>query len=268
MTSPRVATLADRVNVLGPGKVLDVSHLDPNGRGARVVPAPRSVRSGKLRIGDFPIISNNAETYLRALELIYGPEVANQYRREIEAIQWPFANPQFVTQQIALANPQFITQRSPQLTVPTVQVSPQFTVPRVPSPESPRLTVPTVQVSPRLLPRAAPSPPQVNPYFTIPVNPVTPTLSPTRGPSLAEKVNRLGPGYVLDVSNLAANGTGARVVLAPRTSRSGNIGIPDIPVISNNSANYARALEEIYGPTIFDTYRTEFEKLRAANPNW
>lgn len=54
-------------------KVLDVSKITVDGKGARVIQAPRSDRSSKMQISDLNIVSDNYESYKLAMSIL-GPE--------------------------------------------------------------------------------------------------------------------------------------------------------------------------------------------------
>ena len=80
-------SLVNKVNNLAPGKVLDVSGMDSNtGKGVRAVANPKTAKSGKYGSGGIPIISNNLEKYIRALELVYGADARTKYAAEIAIV--------------------------------------------------------------------------------------------------------------------------------------------------------------------------------------
>jgi len=54
-------------------KVLDVSKFSADGKGARVISAPKSDRSAKKQIGDLNIVSDNYDSYKLAIDIL-GPE--------------------------------------------------------------------------------------------------------------------------------------------------------------------------------------------------
>ena len=95
----------------------------------------------------------------------------------------------------------------------------------------------------------------------------SPSMTP-RGGSLAERLAELRPGYVLDVSDMDDAGKGVRQKLAPRTERSGRLGIPGIPIISNNSRSYILALEMVYGAEAPQQYAAELADIQAAHFGW
>lgn len=81
-------SIADKVRKLGAGKVLDVSNMDVNtGKGVRAVPAPKTAKSGKFGTRGIPIISNNIDKYVRALELAYGANAATEYAGDIQQVR-------------------------------------------------------------------------------------------------------------------------------------------------------------------------------------
>lgn len=83
-------TLAEKLRKLGQGKVLDVSNMDlATGKGVRSIPAPKTAKSGKFGydIGRVPIISNNLDKYVRALELAYGGDVRTIYAQHIGQVR-------------------------------------------------------------------------------------------------------------------------------------------------------------------------------------
>lgn len=85
------------------------------------------------------------------------------------------------------------------------------------------------------------------------------------GESLADKLQKLGPDKVIDVSNMVNDaGKGARTVPRPKTNKSGKIGnfVRNVNIISNNLNNYIRALQIIYGPDAEVTYAPEIEFVR------
>jgi hypothetical protein len=82
-------SLGEKLRKLAPGKVIDVSNMDLNtGKGIRTVPQPKSAKSGKF--GDFRrgvnIISNNLQTYIRALQLAFGADAETTYASEIDLV--------------------------------------------------------------------------------------------------------------------------------------------------------------------------------------
>jgi hypothetical protein len=86
-------TLGDKLRKLGPGKVLDVSNMDTNtGKGVRTVPAPKTSKSGKYGTGTIPIISNDLNKYIRALQLGYGADAERTYAADIEMVRRALSN--------------------------------------------------------------------------------------------------------------------------------------------------------------------------------
>lgn len=81
-------SISEKLNKLAPGKVLDVSNMDLNtGRGVRTVTAPKTERSGKYSSGKIPIISNNIDKYIRALQLAYGADAETVYAADIDMVR-------------------------------------------------------------------------------------------------------------------------------------------------------------------------------------
>ena len=86
-------TLADKIKKLGQGKVLDVSNMDINtGKGVRSVPAPKTAKSGKYGTGRVPIISNDVNKYIRAIQLAYGAEGEQAYAQDIGVVRQALSN--------------------------------------------------------------------------------------------------------------------------------------------------------------------------------
>lgn len=80
-------SLADKIRKLGADKVLDVSNMDVNtGKGVRTVPTPKTAKSGKFGTKRVPIISNNIDKYVRALELAYGADARTQFAQDIQQV--------------------------------------------------------------------------------------------------------------------------------------------------------------------------------------
>lgn len=86
-------SLGDKIRKLGQGKVLDVSNMDINtGKGVRSVPAPKTAKSGKFGTARVPIISNDLNKYIRAIQLAYGAEGEQQYAADIGVVRQALAN--------------------------------------------------------------------------------------------------------------------------------------------------------------------------------
>lgn len=87
--------------------------------------------------------------------------------------------------------------------------------------------------------------------------------------SLADKVRDLAAGRTLDVSAIdPATGDGAVNKPFSAKPRTGKYGTDRVPFISNNIANYRRAIEIVYGPAGLQTYATDIEYVtRAINTN-
>lgn len=77
--------------------------------------------------------------------------------------------------------------------------------------------------------------------------------------SLYSRLNRLrGPNEVLDVSRIHPDGTG--ITLRTRSPRS--LGVPGLPIVSNNYPSYATAMR-LLGPR-FEPYADEYLRLHGA----
>lgn len=241
---------------LAPGNALNVSNMDlRTGRGVRTVPRPRGGGRSFVYVPEDPdlaIVSSSYPQFILAIYYIFGPEGLEQLATEIAdaGAFLQHAGPEPVMRAI---EGRAFEQASP------VRVSPPtFSPPRVPSP---------TRLPPQLSPVRTPSPaagavlpPQLSPRVARRV-----TLE-----DLRDKVRNLDDRHVLDVSNLSANGTGARIVPVPKTNRSGRLWIEGVPIISNNSATYLMALRAVYGPAAEndESIRRALAQLRAANPNW
>lgn len=85
-------SLAEKVGSLGPGQVLDVSHIDIYGNGSRIIPAVTSLRNHKRGIPGLPVVSNNSRTYIQALEEIYGPDVWITHGSQLQQLRATYPN--------------------------------------------------------------------------------------------------------------------------------------------------------------------------------
>lgn len=86
-------SLADKYHKLQPGKVLDVSGMDINtGKNVRTINQPKTTKAGKFG-RTIPIFSNNADTYVAAIQRIFGPEGLNTYANEINFVRQSLAAP-------------------------------------------------------------------------------------------------------------------------------------------------------------------------------
>jgi len=97
VTSPGRAgageSLSDKVKKLAAGKVLDVSNMDINtGKGVRTVAAPKTAKSGKFGTGRVPIISNDINKYIRAIQLAYGADQEGTYAADIQVVRQAITN--------------------------------------------------------------------------------------------------------------------------------------------------------------------------------
>lgn len=86
-------SLADKIKKLAAGKVLDVSNMDINtGKGVRTVQAPKTAKSGKFGTGRVPIISNDINKYVRAIQLAYGGDAEATYAADVQVVRQALAN--------------------------------------------------------------------------------------------------------------------------------------------------------------------------------
>ena len=86
-------SLSDKIRNLPQGKVLDVSNMDINtGKGHRTVTAPKTSKSGKFGTGTIPIISNDINKYIRAIELAYGAEQKVNFEEDIKLVREALGN--------------------------------------------------------------------------------------------------------------------------------------------------------------------------------
>lgn len=148
VTSPGRAgageSLADKVRKLAAGKVLDVSNMDIHtGKGVRTVAAPKTAKSGKYGTGRVPIISNDIQKYIRAIQLAYGADQEAAYAGDIQVVRQALANagaPAVMTAvmpgAVARTASPVRTASPPRVPGATIAPPPVFTaaVPRVASP--------------------------------------------------------------------------------------------------------------------------------------
>jgi hypothetical protein len=86
-------SLSEKIKKLAQGKVLDVSNMDINtGKGVRTVTAPKTAKSGKFGTGRVPIISNDINKYVKAIELAYGAEGPATYAADVQVVRQALAN--------------------------------------------------------------------------------------------------------------------------------------------------------------------------------
>ena len=90
------------------GKVIDVTNIDDvTGVGYKTKPMPKTTAGG-FGAGAIPIVSQNFDKYVRALELIFGPEARQQFPGEIEQVRLSMqARPVFAGQPAAQGQPRF-----------------------------------------------------------------------------------------------------------------------------------------------------------------
>ena len=82
ITSKRTVSLQTRIDNLQPGKVLDVSKLQPNGTGARSVNAGIARRYGSPLL---PIVSADLDHYIMAVNML--PGGAQRYEQAVEDVR-------------------------------------------------------------------------------------------------------------------------------------------------------------------------------------
>ena len=88
------------------------------------------------------------------------------------------------------------------------------------------------------------------------------------GDSIAEKVKKIAPGKVIDVSMMDINtGKGHRTANQPKTAKSGKFGVTNIPIISNDINKYIRGLQLAYGGDVETTYADAIAFVRRAIAN-
>lgn len=81
-------SLSERLAKLPAGKVIDVSNMDTNtGKGYTTIAKPKSDKGGKVGGGRVPIVSNNIEKYVRALQFAYGANAEQTYASEIDMVR-------------------------------------------------------------------------------------------------------------------------------------------------------------------------------------
>lgn len=123
-------SLADKIKKLPAGKVIDVSNMDvQTGKGLRTQPAPKTDRAGKYGTGRVPIISNDINKYIRAIQLAYGPEGEATYAGDIQIVRDALAK----------------------TTAPQMQLQGQVGAPGIPSPT--RVAGATIVAQPTFVPQ-------------------------------------------------------------------------------------------------------------------
>lgn len=96
----RILPLAERIQKLTPGKVLDVSNMRADGGDIRAItiPGPTSAKIG-VDIGNYPIVSSNAANYAAAVRAVYqnAQELINLYNQRLAQTNAPVARPKNIT---------------------------------------------------------------------------------------------------------------------------------------------------------------------------
>jgi hypothetical protein len=126
-------TLQQRVDALPAGKYLNVSEIkvDEKGNvtGTRTIDIPKGTGAragGKVGVKELPVVSNNLESYILALELLYGSGARQQYAAWIASVQAQLAGlskpsaPRAASPRARAASPK----KSPPRTVIANQASP------------------------------------------------------------------------------------------------------------------------------------------------
>lgn len=83
--------LDKRIEALTEGKVLDVSKLQHDGKGAATIKRPTTSRSRKIGGPNLPVVSDNLAAYLMAINMISG--ASTSYATDIEMVKQYFNNP-------------------------------------------------------------------------------------------------------------------------------------------------------------------------------
>jgi hypothetical protein len=157
-------------NAVKSGKVLDVSKLQPNGTGYRIVDIPKTSKGKKRWVDNYPVISNNYDSYALAMKIL-GPEY-EQFA--IKYLQMFGSTPVVKVQKVVEHKPIPIPANSPRMiTIPPGAAFPfgKKTPVRVSTPKSP-VIIPTQPNIPRLQPISSTlrkSPPRI-------LIPTTPTV--------------------------------------------------------------------------------------------
>jgi hypothetical protein len=144
-------SLSDKIRKLGQGKVLDVSNMDlMTGKGVRSVPAPKTAKSGKFGTGTVPIISNDFNKYVRAIQLAYGPEGEQRFANDIAMVRQALGNVAGLQTQAPLVGGLPVAQPSPRYAqvAPVAPVVPGATL--APLPQFQAATVVPRTLSPRV----------------------------------------------------------------------------------------------------------------------
>lgn len=193
------------------GNVVDVSQLQADGSGARVV-APPAPGSGMNQIAGFPVASNNYAGYYNAMNLL---QASGEY--DYMSLAGKYA------QQFGTNGPS-----------------------RAASP--PRAASPRV-AAPQIVPTAAPAKQAAR----------SPKLSPAQRLNAAV-AKAAAEGKVVDVSNLTAEGTGARTLKSMPGARSRKKSVPRYTyVISDNYPAYQLAMSFL-GPQ-YASLAQEFQQM-------
>lgn len=79
-------SLAERIKLLGPDSILDVSNMDEfTGKGVVKTKKTRT-RSGKFFVGRVPFLSNNLSRYISAIKIAYGEDGPEMFKSEVEEL--------------------------------------------------------------------------------------------------------------------------------------------------------------------------------------
>lgn len=149
--------LSERVAALPADSLIDVSNMDKvTGKGATKAKKKYQEKTGKYYAGAVPFLSNNLESYVAALQLVYGPDAERQFADEIRTMSSLLSQKAGATRvPTTTLGVQPVVSSSVPPRVPTPQrlgtVLPAPTVSRIPSVASPvgtRGGVPTMGLRP------------------------------------------------------------------------------------------------------------------------
>lgn len=131
-------SIGDKLRKLSAEKVLDVSNMDlTTGKGYRTTDRPKTSKAGKF--GDFrrgvKIISNNIDSYIRALQLAFGANAEADYAPEIAFVRQQLSG----RPSLAVAPAPFATRASPPIPVGASLAPAPVFAPAVPSVASPTI---------------------------------------------------------------------------------------------------------------------------------
>ena len=253
--------ILEKLYTLGPNKVIDVSSLEPNGIGIRIINRP-GFRSGLKGSYNLPIVSNNIGTYARVVRAI-APEYEgdiNMVRAQLEEFQnmprerivpgMPMIVEPFRTVQTPLSPGRGSMGSLPQVQMPlspgrgSMGSVPQVPRVQVPSPQLPSFE--GIQPLGSLF--------QQVPRVQMPLSPGRASMvfdqgfsseNRNMGEMIANRLNSLNPGQLLDVTNMDSNGRGTRIVWGPTNERSNKMVANYLPITSSNPDKYRLAVDSL-----------------------